>query len=406
MAQERRFDVAVFGATGFTGQLAADYLVGRMRGREARLALAGRSRPKLDEVRRSLAVEQPGAEAAAIAVADVDDPASLAELAASTRVLLTTVGPYLRYGESVVAACAAAGTDYLDLTGEGAFVDRMLERHDAAARASGARIVHACGFDSIPADVGARFAVEQLPEGGPIDVAAYVQSGGDHPDWRGSWHSVSGGTWHSAIGFLRAGELARARRSIARIAAGATPGRTVGLLPDGVHRGPASVGGFAIPMPSIDREVVLRSAAALPRYGPRFRYGHNLRVGSRTAVAGAAVGAAALFGLAQLPPTRRLLLSLKQPGDGPSPEERGRNRFCVTFVANAGSASSVVQVRGGDPGYGDTAKMIGEAALCLADDRDELPDRAGILTPVLAMGNALLPRLRAAGIEVEPVGPA
>lgn len=405
MARERRYDVAVFGATGFTGRLAAEYLLGRMRGREGRLALAGRSRARLEAVRRALAVDVPGAETLGLAVADVGDADSLAGLAASTRVLLTTVGPYLRYGEAVVAACAAAGTDYLDLTGEGAFVDAMLERHDAAARASGARIVHACGFDSIPADVGARFAVEQLPSDAPIDVAAYVQSGGDHPDWRGSWHSVSGGTWHSAIGFLRPGELARARRSLARIAASAPPGRTVGLLPDTVRRAPDAVGGWAVPMPSIDREVVLRSAAALPRYGPRFRYGHNLRVGSVAGVAGAAIGAAALFGLAQLPPTRRLLLSLKQPGDGPTPEERARNRFSVTFIATAGEASAVVQVRGGDPGYGDTAKMIGEAALCLADDRSELPDRAGILTPILAMGDALLPRLRAAGIAIERLGP-
>jgi short subunit dehydrogenase-like uncharacterized protein len=157
-------------------------------------------------------------------------------------------------------------------------------------------------------------------------------------------------------------------------------------------------------MPTIDREVVLRSAAALTCYGPRFRYGHNLRVGSAAGVAGAAIGAAALFGLAQLPPTRRMLLSLKQPGDGPSPEERARNRFSVTFVATAGGERAVIQVRGGDPGYGDTAKMIGETALCLADDRAALPDRAGILTPVLALGDALLPRLRAAGIAIERLG--
>jgi short subunit dehydrogenase-like uncharacterized protein len=403
MADERRYDVAVFGATGFTGRLAAEYLIGRMRGREGRLALAGRSRPKLEALRRALAVEVPGAEAVGLAVADVADAGSLAKLAGTTRVLLTTVGPYLRYGDGVVAACAAAGTDYVDLTGEGAFVDRAIERCDEAARASGARIVHACGFDSIPADVGALFAVEQLPADAPIDLAAYVQSGGDQPDWRGTWHSVSGGTWHSAIGFLRPGELLRARRSLRRIEASAGPGRSVGLLPERVGRAPAPVGGWALPMPTIDREVVLRSAAALARYGPRFRYGHHLRVGSLAAAAGAGAGAAALFALAQLPPARRLLLSLKRPGDGPSPEERARNRFCVTFVGSAGERAAVVQVRGGDPGYGDTAKMIGEAALCLADDRAALPDRAGVLTPVLAMGGALLPRLRAAGIAVERV---
>jgi len=404
VADSRTHDIAVFGATGFTGRLAAAYLLGRMRGREARLALAGRSRAKLEALRRALAVEQPGAEDAGLVRADVGDADSLATLAASARVVLTTVGPYLRYGEGVVAACAAAGADYLDLTGEGAFAEAMAERHGAAARASGARIVHACGFDSIPADVGARFAVGQLPADAPLDVAAYVESGGDHPDWRGAWHSISGGTWHSAIGFLRPSEILRARRSIERIAAGAPPGRSVGLLPARLRRAPAAVGGWALPMPTIDREVVLRSAAALPRYGPRFRYGHHLRLGSLAAVAGAGAAASALFALAQLPPTRRLLLSLKQPGEGPTAEERARNRFRVVFVASAADGSgAVVEVRGGDPGYGDTAKMIGEAALCLADDRDALPDAAGMLTPVLAMGDALLPRLRAAGIAIERV---
>jgi saccharopine dehydrogenase (NAD+, L-glutamate forming) len=291
----------------------------------------------------------------------------------------------------------------VDLTGEGAFVDRSFSRYDAEARASGARIVHACGFDSIPADVGARFTALALPEDEPIEIAAYVESGGEHPDWRGSWHSISGGTWHSAIALLAPRELSRARASAARIAAGAPPGRSVGLLPERVRRAPEEVGGWAVPMPTIDREVVLRSAAGDASYGPRFRYGHNVRIGSLAGVAGAGAGVAALFAQAQLPATRRLLLSLKQPGEGPSPEERARNRFCVSFVGTAPGARVVAQVRGGDPGYGDTAKMVGEAALCLAEDRERLPDRAGVLTPVLAMGDALLPRLRAAGIAVETV---
>jgi short subunit dehydrogenase-like uncharacterized protein len=403
MEDRRPYDVVVFGATGFTGRLAAEYLAGRMAGRTARLALAGRHPAKLSAVTDDLARRVPGAGAVGTVVADSSDPASLEKLAAETRVVLTTVGPYLRYGEGLVRACARAGTDYVDLTGEGAFADLTLARYDADARASGARIVHACGFDSIPADVGARFTAEELPPDEPLEIAAYVESGGEHPDWRGSWHSISGGTWHSAIGFLTASELSRARASLARIAAGAPPGRSVGPLPERLRRAPDEVGGWAVPMPTIDREVVLRSAAGDDRYGPRFRYGHHLRVGSLAGVAAAGIGVATLFGLAQLPPTRRFLLSLKQPGEGPSPEERARNRFCVSFVGSTPGARVVAQVRGGDPGYGDTAKMVGEAALCLAEDRARLPDRAGVLTPVLAMGDALLPRLRAAGIAVETV---
>jgi short subunit dehydrogenase-like uncharacterized protein len=398
---DRAYDVVVFGATGFTGRLAARYLAGRLGSAAERLALAGRSRKKLESAKAELVEADGSAARVGLLEADVSEPASLEKLAAAARVVLTTVGPYLRYGEGLVRACARAGTDYVDLTGEGAFVDRSLERYDGEARASGARIVHACGFDSIPADLGARLTVAELPEGQPADVSAYVETGGEHPDWRGGWHSISGGTWHSAIGFLTPSEWGRARTSLARIAAAAASGRVVALLAEGVRRAPEPVGGWALPMPTIDREVVLRSAAAEPRYGPRFRYGHNLRLGSLAAVAGAGVGAAALFGLAQLPPTRRLLLSLKQPGDGPSPEERARNRFCVTFVGRSPGAQVVLQVRGGDPGYGDTAKMIGEAALCLAHDRERLPDRAGVLTPVLALGDTLAPRLRAAGIAIE-----
>jgi short subunit dehydrogenase-like uncharacterized protein len=401
MEGQRAYDVVVFGATGFTGRLAAEYLAGRMRDRSERLALAGRQPAKLAAAKRALA--ELGAGSVGVLQADVEDAGSLEKLAASARVVLTTVGPYLRYGEGLVRACARAGTDYVDLTGEGTFVDRMIERYDADARASGARIVNACGFDSIPADLGAHFSVGELPQGEPLEVAAYVESGGEHPDWRGRWHSISGGTWHSAIGFLTREDMARARESLAQAAASAPAGRSVGMLAERVRRAPPPVGGWALPMPTIDRVVVLRSAAADARYGPRFRYGHNLRVGSLAGVAGAAVGAGALFALAQLGPTRRMLLSLKQPGDGPTPEERARNRFSVTFVGSAPGARVVTRVSGGDPGYGDTAKMIGEAALCLADDRDRLPDRAGVLTPILAMGDALLPRIRGAGISVEVV---
>jgi short subunit dehydrogenase-like uncharacterized protein len=201
-------------------------------------------------------------------------------------------------------------------------------------------------------------------------------------------------------------EMALARRSLAEAVASAPSGRSVALLPERVGRAPAPVGGWALPMPTIDRVVVLRSAAGDARYGPRFRYGHNLRVASLAGVAGAAAGVGALFALAQLGPTRRLLLSLKQSGDGPTPEERARNRFSLTFVGTAPGARVVTQVSGGDPGYGDTSKMIGEAALCLAEDRARLPDRAGVLTPMLALGDALLPRIRGAGIAVEVVGGA
>jgi short subunit dehydrogenase-like uncharacterized protein len=385
---ERAYDIAVFGATGFTGRLAAEYLVRRPGARPERLALAGRHRAKLEATREALA----GCRGLALLEAEAGDAGSLeARLRGARR----ADDGRLRYGEGLVRACAAA-TDYVDLTG-GALVDAMSSATTPARARAGARIVHACGFDSIPAD-SARFALAALPEGEFVDVAAYVETGSGDGDWRGA--ARSGRHLALAIGFLSPGEVraraaARADRSEPRRAG-------VAALPGRIARAPAEVGGWALPMPTIDREVVLRSAAAEARYGPRFRYGHHLRVGSLAGVAGFGIGAMALFGLAQLPPARRLLLSLKQPGEGPGPEQRARNRFCVTFVARARGERAVARVRGGDPGYGDTAKMIGEAAPA-AEDRAKLPDRAGVLTPVLAMGDALLPRLEAAGIVFERV---
>src|SRR5579862_5098377 len=171
---EREYDIVLFGATGFTGGLTAEYLAAHA-DPGTRWALAGRSRSKLEAVRSRLGPDQAGLP---LIEADVNDPESIRALAQSTKVVITTVGPYINYGEALVAACAAAGTDYVDLTGEPEFVDRMwLGYHEQASR-SGARIVHSCGFDSIPYDLGALFTVEQLPDGVPIALDGFVRVGG------------------------------------------------------------------------------------------------------------------------------------------------------------------------------------------------------------------------------------
>jgi short subunit dehydrogenase-like uncharacterized protein len=154
-----------------------------------------------------------------------------------------------------------------------------------------------------------------------------------------------------------------------------------------------------VPFPTIDPITVLRSARALDRYGPDFSYGHYLAVRRLPVLAGLTIGAGAMIGLAQLPPTRNALLRLKGAGDGPTPEERARSWFKVRFKAAADGTQLVTQVSGGDPGYGETSKMLAESALCLAFD--ELPQRAGQLTPAVAMGNALIERLERAGIRFE-----
>ena len=193
MAGERDHDLALFGATGFTGGLTAEYLAANAPA-GLRWALVGRNRAKLEAVAARLAAASPEAPAPDLLVADAADAAALAKVAGSTRVVITTVGPYALYGEPLVAACAAAGTDYVDLTGEPEFVDRMWLNHHATAERTGARIVHCCGFDSIPHDLGAYFTVQQLPEGVPLTVNGYVRTNAQ----------FSGGTYHSAVnGFAR-----------------------------------------------------------------------------------------------------------------------------------------------------------------------------------------------------------
>jgi short subunit dehydrogenase-like uncharacterized protein len=381
---DREYDIVVFGATGFTGALTAEYLA-RHAPAGTRLALAGRNRVKLESTRERLAEANPAAAELPLLEADVSDAGSVRSLAESTRVVITTVGPYILHGEPLVAACAAAGTDYVDLTGEPEFVDAMWLRHHEQAERSGARIVHSCGFDSIPYDLGVLHTVDQLPERAPIHVDGFVRVGG----------KFSGGTYHSAIhimGRLRQGvQVARKRHRLEP----RPVGRTVKGITGKPHNDP-SAGGWVVPFPTIDPQTVLRSARALERYGPDFSYSHYFVAKRLPALAGMAAGAGAAVALAQLPPTRSLLLKLKDAGDGPSPEQRERSWFKLRFVGEGGAKRVITEVSGGDPGYGETSKMLAESALCLAND--QLPERSGQLTPAVAMGQPLIDRLQRAGI--------
>ncbi len=380
------YDLILFGATGFTGGLTAEYLA-RHAPDSLRWALAGRSVRKLADVKRRLAKLSPACESLGLVQADVNNPESLAAMAASTRAVVTTVGPYIHYGEPLVKACAEAGTHYLDLTGEPEFVELCLQRYDAVARATGAKIVNCCGFDSIPHDLGVLYTVLHCPPDVPLQIRGYVSLSMD----------VSGGTWQSAIhAFSRARHYLQLRRQRGRSPAPA--GRQVRALPPGLRREP-QIGGWAVPFPTIDPQVIRRSARALDRYGPDFRYAHYLQLKHWPLVLAGAAGATTLFALAQIPPTRRWLLSRRAAGQGPSPERRARSWFEVRFLADAGGQALRTQVSGGDPGYDETAKMLGEAALCVL--LDETPDHAGVITPAMAFGEPLIHRLQQAGMRFE-----
>ncbi|MDI5966608.1 saccharopine dehydrogenase NADP-binding domain-containing protein [Streptomyces sp. SL13] len=393
MGSARSYDIVLFGATGFTGGLTAEYLA-RNVPQGCRWALAGRDAAKLAAVRDRLAAGVPACAELPLLVADAADPEALRVVAAGARVVISTVGPYLTHGEPLVAACAEAGTDYVDLTGEPEFVDLMYVRHHRRAVDSGARIVHSCGFDSVPHDLGVLFTVGQLPGDGPVSVNGYVRAGG----------TLSGGTLASALlAFSRPAAMYRAARD-RRAVEPRPPGRRVRAVTAAPGWSPRARA-WTLPLPSIDGQVVARSAAALPAYGPDFRYAHQAAVKWLPVAAAGAAGMTLLALAAQLPPLRRAFGVLRAPGQGPDADRRARSWFAVRFVGEGGGRRVVTEVSGGDPGYGETAKMLAESALCLAFD-DGLPEVAGQLTTAAALGPALITRLVAAGIRFEVLGEA
>jgi short subunit dehydrogenase-like uncharacterized protein len=308
-------------------------------------------------------------------------------LAESTRVVLTTVGPYLEHGEPLVAACAEAGTDYVDLTGEPEFVDQMYVRYHDKAVASGARLVHCCGFDSIPHDLGVLFTVKQLPAGVPLTVRGVVRASA----------TFSGGTFHSALNqFSRARHLQRAAAERKQLES-RPEGRRVRATAGGPHKD-ADLGYWLVPMPTIDPTIVKRSAAAREDYGPDFTYSHYAGFRRLPVAGGAAVGVVGLVAAAQVPPIRHQLLKRVPQGEGPSEGKRARSWFTVELVGEGGGKKVVTKVSGGDPGYDETAKMLAESALSLAFD-DDNPATSGQVTTAQAMGENLLDRLSKSGIS-------
>ncbi|AZM50130.1 saccharopine dehydrogenase [Streptomyces sp. WAC 06738] len=385
MADEHRpHDLILFGATGFTGGLTAEYLA-RHAPAGCRWALAGRDTGRLAEVRDRVAAIRPEWGDLPLLTADAADPAALRGLAERTRVVATAVGPFLRHGEPLAAACAAAGTDYADLTGEPEFVDRVYVRHHERARETGARLVHACGFECTPFDLGVRFTVEQLPEDVPLRIDGFLRAAG----------GLSGGTLASALGVVsRPLPGARAARARRRMEPRVTERRV--RAPLGAPTRSGAVRAWGLPLPTLESRVVARSAAALPRYGPDFRYRHYAAVRRLPVAAGSVLGAGAFAAAAQLPPLRKLMASRLAPGTGPVEERRARSWFSARFVGTGGGRRVVTEVSGGDPGYDESAKMLAEAAMCLA--YDPLPETSGQVTTAQAMGEALTARLVTAGM--------
>ncbi|MCX2931061.1 saccharopine dehydrogenase NADP-binding domain-containing protein [Mycobacterium sp. CVI_P3] len=413
-AAQREFDIVVYGATGFVGKLTAEYLA--RKGGDVRVALAGRSPDKLLAVRETLGES---AQSWPILTADAASPSSLNDMAARTRVVITTVGPYSRYGLPLVVACAAAGTDYADLTGEAMFVRQSIDDYHKQAADTGARIVHACGFDSIPSDMSvfALYRAAQRDGAGELGDTDFVL--------RGFSGGVSGGTVASMIEVFRASSNDPNTRRMLEDPYTLTQDRAVepelGPQPDlpwrrGANIAPELAGvwttGFAMAM--YNTRIVRRSNALLHyAYGRRFRYAENMSVGSSVvAPVASAVASAANNGVVALGsrffrflPRRLVERVAPKPGTGPSEQtrERGYYRAETYTTTTTGARYRATIAQQGDPGYKATAVMLGECGLALALDRDKLSDLRGVLTPAAAMGDALLDRFPAAEIFLETV---
>jgi short subunit dehydrogenase-like uncharacterized protein len=409
MSAEPELDVVVYGATGFVGKLTAEYLAAHAP-EGARIGLGGRSRERLAAVRESLG---PRAAGWPLLVADSADAAAVRELAERTRAVATTVGPYRKYGMPLLQACAEHGTHYADLCGEVLFMREAIDRFHEVAEVTGARIVHGCGFDSIPSDLGvlALHEAAQADGAGELEDTTFVVMG--------LGGGVSGGTIDSMRGQLDEIRSSREHRKVMLDPYALSPDRSaepsLGSERDLMYpERDGELGLWLAPfvMAGINTRVVRRSNALQGwSYGRRFRYREVMSTGTGPLApakgAAVAAGGGALAAGLTLKPTRVVLdRVLPSPGDGPSLKSRTKGFFKIDIhTRTSGGRRYVCRVAAqGDPGYAATAVMFGESALCLARDTDQLPDGGGVLTPATAMGEVLADRLRAAGhtIEVSP----
>ena len=407
---EREFDLVLYGATGFVGKLTAEYLA-KAAPPQARVALAGRTAEKLARVRAELGAP---AQDWGIVVADASNEADLADLAARTRVVVTTVGPYAKYGLPLVAACARAGTHYADLTGEVLFVRETIDRYQEQAQASGARIVHSCGYDSVPSDLSVYATYRQAvaDDTGELEDATLVATvkGG-----------VSGGTIASIRGQVEASLADRSLLKQMGDPYALSPDRSVesdlGRQSDQTLR-PAktidpSLDGWVATfvMAAYNTRIVRRSNALMGwAYGKDFRYQEVMGAGKSpaspviaTAISGGLVAGLGAVALLSRGPGKKLLdRVLPKPGSGPSEKTRRTGWFRMqTYTRTTSGAKYLTTFAGkGDPGYAATSVMLGESGLALAFDEDKLSDVRGIATPATVLGDALIDRLRTAGFTI------
>ena len=392
------YDLVVFGATSFVGQILARYLLENYGAdKEVKWAIAGRSEGKLNQLKSDLGA---GAASLPVILADAADEPALRDLCGQTRVVISTVGPYALFGETLVKVCAETGTDYCDLTGEVQWIRRMIERYEAKAKKSGARIVHCCGFDSIPSDMGVWFLQQQSEAtfGKPcqdVRMRVKVAKGG-----------LSGGTVASMINVAKeAGADPKLRKELANPFSICPPEHRSEKRQPSLKSAEfdKNFNAWLAPfvMGAINTRVVHRSNALQgARYGKEFTYDEAIMTGKgtkgRLTAYGIVAALGAFFTASAIKPTRWVVEKLvPKPGEGPSPESQEKGFYDIRFVGHTDNQDTLkVKVTGdADTGYGSTAKLLGQAAACLAQDVVENAP-GGFWTTASLLGEPLLKRLQ------------
>lgn len=395
----RAFDLVLFGATGHTGSLTAEYLARVSIHEPIRWAIAGRDWPALQRLhKRLMAINPDVRHNLGLMLADLEKPDSLDRMCSEASVVLSTAGPYLPLGENLIKACLSAECDYADLCDEPEFIARLVADFDAVAKQRRLRILNGCGFDSVPHDVGVLFALNELAERiGRETVKRCSVKLEAFLDYHGRW---SGGSWAAMMQSLsRLPDYLGKRRYLLPTLGNREVGR---LFPQPHYR--QELGVWALPVPTLDSLIVRRTAGMLAEYGQKFRYGNYLQYPHFPQVLGAVAAAGGVFAMAQLPFTRNWLLKKHPKGSGPGARERAQNHFQIDFVTRCDEMTLHTRVSGGDPGSAESAKMLAECGLGMALERRRLPRRYGVITPVLGLGERLLERLKEAEICFEVLG--
>ena len=376
----RPYDIILFGATGFTGQLIARYLSLHAAGEKIRWAVAGRNHAKLAQLELPAEGVAPG-----IIVADTENKESLLVMAAQTSVLMNAAGPFNWFGRQVVEACIASKTHYLDITGEPSFVAGIYNDLYLKAEENGVCVVNCCGFDSIPADFATWLTARQLPQDVPKALRCFVSTNA----------SFSGGTLTTAIHALHMETQKKSLKT--RLPRHPDAPR----VPLKIHFN-RDMNAWAIPMPVVDPHIVRRSAFRLPAdYGAAVGYAQFFVRESFWKMVKMMAPLAAMVVLVRIPACRRWLFKKFSPGTGPDASRRAASRFEVTCIGEAGTLRAKTVFSGGDPGYDETAKMFSQAAFCIVEKMRAGTIKPGVLTPVEALGMPLVDRLRREGLSIK-----